>query len=210
MSINSKRVFESFQKHSREPILTDIKELTDKGLYSRFKVTEKELNELLDKKGGFAVVLEQHIAFTRPKINLLEIMSNIFSRTSMLDLIFIKHLEERFWILIKKELRKSKLEQKIKKTLNQAYIDNITRNKELLGNLIKQSWKNLDPLKDPHFYDSSIRKLFGKLFQCLGEILKQKSKQDKAILTEVKEFYLRSNKLYSFSGRCQELLGCNM
>ena len=207
MSISSKKVFENFKKNSCEAKVPELKELTDKDLYSRFKSIEKELSVLLEKKGGFAVVLEQHISFTRPKASIFEAMEQILSRPSMIETIFSKQLDERFWVLIKKELRKSKQELKAKNSLTQGYMQNIIRNKEMLGNLIKKSWLALDPLKEPHLVDSCLRKVFARFFSALGEILKQKSKQDKSVLVEVKEFYLRSNKVYSFSARNQELLG---
>jgi hypothetical protein len=210
MSISSKKVFESFKKNTSVSVEKDNKEITDKELYSRFKFFEKELNEVLDKKGGFAVVLEQHISFTRPKTNIFYVMEEIISRQSMAETIFTKHLDERFWGLIKKELKKSKSEQKSKSQLNQLFVQNIMRNKELIGNLIKNAWKVLDPQKEPNISENLLRKLFGKLFQCLGQVLKKKSDQDKSVLLEAKEFYLRSNKIYSFSGKCQELLGRNM
>lgn len=210
MSISNKKVFESFQKHAREQVQSEVKEFSDKALYSRFKAIEKELAEVLERKGGFAVVLEQHISFTRPKIQLFEAMSQILTRPSMLETIFSKQLDERFWVLLKKELRKSKQEQKTKTTLSQFYLENLSKNRELLGDLLKKAWKALDPLKEAHLNETSTRKIFGKLFQCLGEILKQKSKRDKSVLSDVKEFYMRSNKVFSFSGRCKELLGSNM
>lgn len=209
MSISSKLIFESFKKSSKEPLIEDFESMTDSSLYSQFKALEKDLTVLLEKRGGFAVVLEQHISFTRPKASLIEVMAQLLLRPGLLETVIQKKLDERFWVLIKKELRKAKAEKKAKTALAQAYIETIDKNKEALAKLIKKSWAVIEPLKEAHFHDSALRKLFGKFFQCLGEILKQKSKENKSVLADVKEFYLRSNKVYGFSSRCQELLGSN-
>ena len=167
------------------------------------------MSQVLDTKGTFPIVLEQHISFTNPKKQFISIVSQIFSNTACLSLIESKRLDERFWVLIKKELRRSKLEKKSKPQLSSKYLDSLNRTKDTISLIIKQAWAVFEPLKDLHLPDSFLRKLFSKLFLCLGETLKRKSKTDKAVLASVKELYMRSNKVYSFSSRCQELLGSN-
>jgi len=208
MSISNKKIFESF--YSQQSPVTDPIETPESTLYSQFKSIEKDLTHLLEGKSTFPIVLEHHISFTRPKSTLLHIVSQLFESNSHLPLIESKRLDERFWVLLKKELRRAKQEKKLKPFLSQAFLENISKNKETIASLLKKTWPILEPLKDPHIPDTFLRKLFGKLFQMLGEILKQKSKVEKSVLNEVKEFYLRSNKVYSYSPRCQELLGCKI
>lgn len=191
------------------PEETKVPESQEDPLYSQFKSLEKELKKVLESKVTFPTILEQHVSFTNPKKQLLSIISQIFSNASYLPLIESKRLDERFWVLIKKELRRIKAEKKSKPSLLPQYLDHIASIKDSIALILKQSWPVLEPLKDPHFHDSFVRKLFCKLFMCLGETLKQKLKSDKSILPEVKEFYMRSNKVFSFSPRCQELLGSN-
>lgn len=207
MSISNKKILESFFK-SQKPS-SELTETKDASLYAQFKSIEKELIQLLETKSTFPIVLEQHISFTRPKSALIQIVTQLFESNSNLPLIESKRLDERFWVLIKKEIRKSKQEKRSKNSLSQSFLENISRNKEIVSSLLKKTWPIFEPLKDPHIPDTFIRKLFGKFFQMLGEIWKQKSKADKSVLNEVKEFYMKSNKIYSFSARGQELLGCN-
>jgi hypothetical protein len=210
MAIRNKKVLEHFYKNNSVPEESKNSESPEQSQYSQFKSLEKDLVQVLEAKGSFATVLNQHISFTNPKKQLISLISEIFSTSSSLELIESKQLDERFWVLLKKELRRSKLEKRSKPQLSASYLENIQKNKEAIAGIIKQAWPVLEPLKDPHFHDSFVRKLFGRLFMSLGEVLKQKSKADKSVLSEVKEFYMRSNKVFGFSPRCQELLGSKL
>ena len=208
MALRNKTAFKAYYKPSI-PEETKAPESQEDSLYSQFKILEKDLTRLLEGKLTSATVLEQQVSFTSPKKQLLSIVTQFFSNASYLPLIESKRLDERFWVLIKKELRRGKAEKKSKPSLSPQYLEHIASTKDSIALVLKQAWPVLEPLKDPHFHDSFVRKVFCKLCMCLGETLKQKLKSDKSILPEVKEFYMRGNKVFSFSPRCQELLGSN-
>lgn len=211
MAITNKKVFEQFHKSCapQAPQAPKAEETLTRSLYSQFKSLEQELTQILDKQSSFPIVLEQHISFTNCKSQITSLLTQLFTNLDNLPLIESKRLDERFWLLIKKELRRCKQEKKLKPQLASRYQEHITRTKDQIFHLLKQSWQVFDPLKDLHFPESFVRKLFNKLFLCVGETWKRKSKTDKAVLALVKDFYMRSNKVYSFSSRCLELLGSN-
>lgn len=104
MAISSKNVFEKFQQNIAHPNFhqniqesnIDVNILTDSDLYKRFKSEETDLKSVLEGRGNASIVLEEHSSFTNPKGRIVEVLIQIMSRPSILNIIQQKQIDERF------------------------------------------------------------------------------------------------------------------
>jgi len=203
--INSKSAVDKFYQFRKQQTTEASDSSTD--LYSEFKTQESALKAVLSASHKFPLVLSRHISLTTPKTQLQSALSSILSSKQMVPVVVSKQLLERFWSILKLELKLAESELSRNKHRLEEFIKVVDENREVLAKVVKQAWECLTPLEEPHLPDSDSRKLCARLLVCVAETVKLKMRKDKGILKEVKDMLGRAQRLYSFDGRTMELFG---
>mmetsp|Transcript_33313 Transcript_33313/g.58435 ORF Transcript_33313/g.58435 Transcript_33313/m.58435 type:complete len:648 (-) Transcript_33313:28-1971(-) len=181
----------------------DLSRLSDSDLYRQLKQAEHEFLELI--RSNPRAILDQHRSYTSSKLRLVECFTLYMVRTSTLENVRSKEIDKRLWKCIKNELKAA---ESVKRGDSRNSFDRlIIQDKDLLTILIKQLTETHHPLAQPNLPNCASRKALGQLLLGIGEILKLKAKQDKAVLKNVKEFYSKAQRVNSHSGKIQESLG---
>lgn len=202
MSLSSKDIFRTQSSPFRES--EDLRSLSLDALYSLF---QQHLNALRTHSPA-VMVLYNNPTVSTPKAKLLAIARELYSRPESLELVLAKQLDECLWGVIEDEMCRGEKEQE---TLGSSGLSDLLKlldkEKEALVSCLKTAWENFRPLSELNLPDAQARKVCSRVLQNISEVVSFKAKHAKGLLSEVKDLLMRSQRLYSYSGRTMQLLG---
>lgn len=203
MSLSSKDIFKTQFRPLVEP--EGLRPLSLDALYRLFK---QHLNEFRTHLDTTVTVLGEDLSVSIPKAKLLAVVRELYSRPESLELVFSKGLDERLWSAIEAETRRGGEEQE---ALDSSGLKDLLRlldkEKQVLASCLKTAWEGFRPLDELNLPDSQARKVCSRMLQAIGEVVSFKAKHERGLLPEAKDLLMRSQRLYSYSGRTAQLLG---
>lgn len=172
---------ELFRKHrgererqlDSEPAAVNFSITTDEDLYTYLKECESEYKTLL-KTSPRPIVLDRATAYTALKSRTFAAFQELLLRDTTEEIMQTKKISERFWGLIKKELKRAEREMGENRGLQGSFSQLLEGNKDLLTAVLRKFWKTHNVQTHLNVPDDVHRKSAAVLHFGIAEITKLK------------------------------------
>ena len=163
---------QDFQAH--DPTAPNLSVMTDEDLYGHLKECETEYKKVLKAPAARPIVLDRASVYTSQKSRTIAAFQETLLRDSTEETLQSKKISERFWDLIKKELKRAEKELDSGVSMQTAFNQLLRSNEELLKDLLRRFWEKhevKEHLNDP---DDVYRKSAAVLHFGIAEVTKLK------------------------------------
>lgn len=174
----SVELFRKYQGERRrqldpEPASTNFSTTTDEDLYTYLKECESEYKSLL-KTSPRPIVLDRATAYLSLKSRTVAAFQELLMRDTTEEIMQSKKISERFWGLIKKELKRAEKEMEENRGLQGVFNQLLEGNKDLLTAVLRKFWKTHNVQTHLNVPDEIYRKSAAILHFGIAEITKLK------------------------------------